>query len=61
MLPSIHETTGNCFTVLFMGKTGVGKSSTLNSLFKLNSETDHSVACTKKPLIFFANDPELER
>lgn len=44
-----------------MGKTGVGKSSTLNSLFKLNSETDHSVACTKKPLIFFANDPELER
>ena len=60
MHPSTPESTDNCFTVLFMGKTGVGKSSTLNSLFNLNSETHHSIACTKKPLIFFVNDQERE-
>ncbi len=43
-------------TVLFFGKTGVGKSSTLNALFGLNWATDNAVACTKKPQ--FANlDP----
>lgn len=36
-------------TVLFCDKTGVGKSSTLNSLFELNWATDHAVACTKEP------------
>lgn len=36
-------------TVLFFGKTGVGKSSTLNALFGLNWATDNAVACTKKP------------
>lgn len=36
-------------TVLFFGKTGVGKSSTLNALFGLNWATDDAVACTKKP------------
>ncbi|MCT7989908.1 GTPase family protein [Laspinema olomoucense] len=39
----------NTLTVLFFGKTGVGKSSTLNALFGLNWATDHAVACTKKP------------
>ena len=38
-------------TVLFFGKTGVGKSSTLNSLFGLNWATDNAVACTKEPQI----------
>ncbi|MEA5500017.1 GTPase [Limnoraphis robusta Tam1] len=36
-------------TVLFFGKTGVGKSSTLNALFGVNWATDDAVACTKKP------------
>lgn len=36
-------------TILFFGKTGVGKSSTLNALFGLNWATDNAVACTKKP------------
>jgi predicted GTPase len=58
MHPSTPESTDNYFTVLFMGKTGVGKSSTLNCLFNLNSQTHHSIACTKKPLIFFVNDQE---
>jgi predicted GTPase len=36
-------------TILFFGKTGVGKSSTLNKLFGLNLSTDDAVACTKEP------------
>jgi predicted GTPase len=36
-------------TVVFFGKTGVGKSSTLNALFGLNWDTDHAISCTKKP------------
>lgn len=36
-------------TILFFGKTGVGKSSTLNKLFGLNWAVDDSVACTKEP------------
>jgi len=36
-------------TILFFGKTGVGKSSTLNKLFDLNLPTDNAVACTKEP------------
>jgi uncharacterized protein len=36
-------------TILFFGKTGVGKSSTLNKLFDLNLATDNSIACTKSP------------
>jgi predicted GTPase len=36
-------------TILFFGKTGVGKSSTLNQLFELNWATDDAVACTKEP------------
>lgn len=36
-------------TVLFFGKCGVGKSSTLNKLFGLNWATDNAVACTKEP------------
>ncbi|MCT7960961.1 dynamin family protein [Laspinema sp. D1] len=42
-------------TVVFFGKTGVGKSSTLNALFGLDWDTDHAISCTKKPqLIDFA-------
>lgn len=36
-------------TVVSFGKTGVGKSSTLNSLYGLNWATDHAIACTKRP------------
>lgn len=36
-------------TILFFGKTGVGKSSTINKLFNLNWATDNAVACTKEP------------
>lgn len=37
------------FVILFFGKTGVGKSSTLNKLFNLSWNTDNAVACTKFP------------
>jgi len=43
----------NELTVLSFGKTGVGKSSTLNSLFGLNWATDNAVACTKEPHIAY--------
>jgi predicted GTPase len=44
------ETLGNEeMTILFFGKSGVGKSSTLNKLFDLNWATDDAVACTKEP------------
>lgn len=36
-------------TLLVLGKTGVGKSNTLNKLFGLNWPTDDAVACTKEP------------
>lgn len=39
----------NELTVLFFGKTGAGKSSTLNALFGLNWATDDAIACTKEP------------
>lgn len=40
-------------TILFFGKTGVGKSSTLNKLFDLNLATDDSIACTKNPQVTY--------
>lgn len=40
---------GEEMTILFFGKCGVGKSSTLNKLFNLNWATDDAVACTKEP------------
>lgn len=46
-------------TVVFFGKTGVGKSSTLNAMFGLNWDTDHAIACTKKPQ--FADFPIVSR
>lgn len=36
-------------TTIVFGKTGVGKSSTLNALFGLSLATDDSIACTKEP------------
>lgn len=38
-------------TVVFFGKTGVGKSSTLNALFGLNLATDPAKACTTAPVV----------
>ncbi|MEK7991114.1 MAG: GTPase [Thiotrichaceae bacterium] len=37
------------FTVLFFGKTGAGKSSTLNSMFNFNLDVGAAVAVTKVP------------
>jgi len=37
------------FTVVFFGKTGAGKSSTLNNMFGLELNTDDAMACTKEP------------
>lgn len=37
------------FTVVFFGKTGAGKSSTLNKMFNLELNTDAAIACTKMP------------
>lgn len=42
----IEEYKGNIIS--FFGKTGTGKSSTLNALFDLNLETDNVKACTKE-------------
>jgi len=44
-------------TVVFFGKTGVGKSSTLNALFGLELATDPAVACTSEPQVTVL-DPE---
>lgn len=37
--------------LLVFGKTGVGKTTTLNKLFELQWRTDHAVACTDKPTV----------
>jgi uncharacterized protein len=39
-----------------MGKTGVGKSTTINSLFEQNLETDNAIACTKSENIVVLNN-----
>ncbi|GAK50612.1 hypothetical protein U14_01845 [Candidatus Moduliflexus flocculans] len=39
------------FTITVFGKTGTGKSTTLNALFGLSCKTDPSVACTIEPQI----------
>ncbi|HQF79103.1 MAG TPA: 50S ribosome-binding GTPase [Spirochaetota bacterium] len=39
----------NEITVTFFGKTGVGKSTTLNMLFNLNNKVNDTTSCTKKP------------
>jgi uncharacterized protein len=48
-LQQITSSDTEILTVLFFGKCGVGKSSTLNKLFGLNWATDNAVACTKEP------------
>lgn len=49
--PSPDQTDGavSAENVLVFGKTGVGKTTTLNILFGLQWRTDHAVACTDKP------------
>lgn len=49
------------YCVLFFGKCGVGKSSTINALFGLAAATDHAVACTKFPTFFDISTPLLGR
>lgn len=41
------------YTITFFGKTGVGKSTTLNKLFGLKLDTDHSIACTREPCVLY--------
>ncbi len=41
--------TSQIFTVVFFGKAGSGKSSTLNKMFDLELKTDSAMACTKEP------------
>ena len=45
----------NLFTIVFLGKTGVGKSTTINQLFGFNWDTDNAVACTKEPQVAILN------
>ncbi|WP_207714160.1 GTPase [Scytonema sp. UIC 10036] len=45
----------NPFTIVFFGKTGVGKSTTINQLFGFNWDTDNAVACTKEPQVAILN------
>jgi len=44
------------FTVVFFGKTGAGKSSTLNKMFGLALNTYEAMACTYMPLHFVSNN-----
>jgi hypothetical protein len=46
-------------TVVFFGKTGVGKSSTLNKLFGFDWATDNAIACTKEPQYALLNSSNL--
>lgn len=46
----------NIPTIVIAGKRGCGKSSTLNSLWKLNLPTNKAVACTKYPMLIHIED-----
>jgi predicted GTPase len=50
-MQGINVMTDDLFTVLFFGKTGAGKSSTLNALFNFNLSVGHAEACTKVPSV----------
>jgi predicted GTPase len=39
------------FTTVFFGKTGVGKTTTINALFGTRWATDHAKACTTEPAV----------
>lgn len=43
-----EEELSNPPTIAIIGKTGVGKSSTINNLFKTNLDVSHSQSCTQK-------------
>jgi len=45
----LYRPTASDRTVVFLGKRGVGKSSTVNRLFALSFATDPAVECTRKP------------
>lgn len=45
----------NSKTIVFVGKTGCGKSSTINHICGTNLPVDGSVACTKYPIVINKN------
>ena len=55
----VHQKDNDVLTILFLGKTGVGKSSTVNELFELDWATDDAIACTKEPQIAVFDSSEL--
>lgn len=48
-------------TIVFIGKTGAGKSSTINSLWNQNLNVDNALACTKEPEVITINHKEPEK
>lgn len=48
------------FTVLFFGKTGAGKSSTLNEMFDFNLDVGAAVAVTKVPKPICLTSPDYD-
>lgn len=48
-------------TALVFGKTGVGKTTTLNALFGFRWRTDHAVACTDRPTVRLITHQEYPR
>jgi len=50
--------TKRCLTAIFLGKTGAGKSTTINYLFGTSLKTDPAVACTQNPYISYVPDEQ---
>lgn len=51
MIKNIQTVSNSSPIVAFVGKTGTGKSSTINALWDKNCPVDNAIACTKEPTI----------